>query len=463
MSSQRPRLIFVQGSTSLSPDQYQYLKSAFDVIEVENIDAARANAQEHPGAIIASEYLSDNGRTDDDMAALTTKVIEHVGEGAGLVDQNGILLWANHRLNSYPTELTKLICQHCQEAIERFNRQDEAGIPLEQRLGSRSSFRHGDHHYELMASPSSVDEANPSRVNSVTFVIWNVTVTRTLQAKIDAIDAAGSELMCIEPVTISKLNMAERLSLVEEKIVRYVNEILDFDNFEIRLLNRETGQLELVISCGIAPLKVGEVMHATETGNGISGYVAATGKSYVCSNVQQDPMYRVGLDNAASSLTVPLKLYDQIIGVFNIESFTLDVFNENDRQFAEIFGRYIATAMNILDLLVVERYTTNEELTQNMLGELSKPLGEIATQAEALRDAKSAKQRREHLDQIVEAATGMRSRIESCAAGPRSILNAEEELHRLKPDPQMTGKLVLVADDEPNIRETLSDLLTQKG
>ncbi len=463
MSSQRPRLIFVHGSTSLSPDQYQYLKSAFDVIEVENIDAARANAQKHPGAIIASEYLSDNGLFDDETSGLTSRVVEHVGEGAGLVDETGELLWANRRLKSYSPGMSKVIIEHCLEAIERFNRPEEADTPIEQRLGRRSSFGHDDNHFELLATPAPPDEANPGRINSVAFVIWNVTVTRTLQAKIDAIDAAGSELMCIKPTTMSSLNMAERLTLIEEKIVRYVNEILDFDNFEVRLLNRETSQLELVISCGIAPLKVGEVMHASETGNGISGYVAATGKSYVCTNVRRDPMYRDGLDNAASSLTVPLKLYDQVIGVFNIESYTLNVFDDNDRQFAEIFGRYIAAAMNILDLLVVERYTTNEELTQNMLGELSKPLGEIATQAEALRDAKSAKQRREHLDHIVDAAIGMRSRIESCTSGPRSILNAEEELHRLKPDPQMTDKFVLIADDEENIRVTLSKLLSQKG
>ena len=134
---------------------------------------------------------------------------------------------------------------HCLTAIERFNRPEEADTPIEHRLGRRSSFGFGDHHYELLATPAPPDETNPGRINSVAFVIWNVTVTRTLQAKIDAIDAAGSELMCIEPVTISRLNMAERLTLVEEKIVRYVNEILDFDNFEIQNLIHITDDLFL--------------------------------------------------------------------------------------------------------------------------------------------------------------------------------------------------------------------------
>ena len=104
---------------------------------------------------------------------------------------------------------------------------------------------------------------------------------------------------------------------------------------------------------GLTPLKIGEVIYAAETGNGISGYTAATGKSYMCPDVRKDPLYREGLDNAASSLTVPLHVHDRVIGVFNIESNSPNAFNEEDRQFAEIFCRYIAMAMNILDLLVV--------------------------------------------------------------------------------------------------------------
>ena len=42
--------------------------------------------------------------------------------------------------------------------------------------------------------------------------------------------------------------------------------------------------------------------------NGISGYVAATGRSYICPDVERDPRYVQGLDSAKSSLTVPLRL-----------------------------------------------------------------------------------------------------------------------------------------------------------
>ena len=52
-------------------------------------------------------------------------------------------------------------------------------------------------------------------------------------------------------------------------------------------------------------------LFASREGNGISGYVAATGRSYICPDVLHDPRYIPGLDQARSSLTVPLFLHDK--------------------------------------------------------------------------------------------------------------------------------------------------------
>lgn len=463
MNEQRPRLILIPGSTNLTPSQLQYLKSAFDVIEVENIAAARDLAESSPDSIVAPTLLGGDRPLPDSEPETPLQMLEYIAEGAGMVDDTGTITWANRRLLNASNQLQREFVAQCLEALAYFNHPEVIQLPEDDRPCKRYAFQANGEHFEVITSPATTDSKETDGIRAVVGVLWNNTATRTLQAKIDAIDAAGSELMRIEPSTISHLNMAERLSLLEEKIVRYVKEILDFDNFEIRLLNRETNQLELVISRGIAPLKVGEVMFAETTDNGISGYVAATGESYLCPDVRRDPRYREGLDNARSSLTVPLRLYDRVIGVFNVESYTPNVFDADDRQFAEIFGRYVASAMNILDLLVVERYTTNEELTQNMLGELNKPLSEITSQAEALGKAEGKDERDKHLRKIVRAASGMRNKIEACTSGPRTILGAEEEMRKLERDPNMANKRVLVADDERTIREPLASLLRQKG
>jgi CheY-like chemotaxis protein len=215
----------------------------------------------------------------------------------------------------------------------------------------------------------------------------------------------------------------------------------------------------------IAPLKIGEMLYARPEDNGISGYVASTGHSYICPSVADDPLYREGLDNAGSTLTVPLMLHDRVVGVFNIESHKPHAFDDNDRRYAEIFGRYIAAAMNILDLLVVERYTTNQQMAQNVMGELEQPLINIANQIKSLRETggTDVQQVREGLRRLDGLVGEIRRRLATCAAGPRTILGAEAELHRHEIDPLLEGKRILVADDEPAIRDTLNALLTQKG
>src|SRR6185503_19317410 len=106
----------------------------------------------------------------------------------------------------------------------------------------------------------------------------------------------------------------------------------------------------------------------------------STGKSYICPDISKDPRYVTGLSNAKSSLTVPLMLHDKIIGIFNIESQQPAAFTEDDRQFAEIFGRYVAVALNILNLLVVERHGAMGQVASDVNSEIAGPLNDIATE-----------------------------------------------------------------------------------
>ena len=61
-------------------------------------------------------------------------------------------------------------------------------------------------------------------------------------------------------------------------------------------------------------------LYANTEGNGVTGYVAATGQTYVCSDAANDPHYIEGADGARSSLTIALRDGEQIIGTFNVES-----------------------------------------------------------------------------------------------------------------------------------------------
>ena len=442
MTLSRPRLILLPGEAPVDASLIEQLREAFEIIEIDDAGQLHQFFGDPAGAEAASV------------------VLEHIGEGVAVVDATGAVTWQNNRLNEYEQDVREQFAELCREALQLFN---AAGDPASRarRASRKFSFRCGESHFEMVASPGSMEE---ERFTTVVGVLWDVTASRRLLDKLEAIDAAGSELMKIEADAIATLSMAERLTLLETKIVNYVHDLLEFDDFEIRLLDRETNRLDLVMAIGISPLRIGEVIFAEAEGNGISGYVAASGESYLCPHVKEDPRYREGLDNAGSSLTVPLRLHDRTIGVFNIESQTTNAFDENDRQFATIFGRYIAMAINILNLLVVERFTTNEQVARTVLGELSGPLADITARAEALREEKLADGKtRKGLDEIIAAVEKIRHRIEACSAGPRTVLGAEEELHRPDPDPDMIGKRVLVADDDDEIRTSVAAILTQRG
>jgi GAF domain-containing protein len=115
------------------------------------------------------------------------------------------------------------------------------------------------------------------------------------------------------------------------------------------------------------------VLKPEATGNGVTGFVAACGKSYVCPDTSTDPLYIEGAQGARSSLTVPLIYEDQVIGTFNVESPQLGAFGEEDLQFAEIFSREIATALHTLELLSAQKRCTRSQSVETISREVALP------------------------------------------------------------------------------------------
>jgi CheY-like chemotaxis protein len=239
---------------------------------------------------------------------------------------------------------------------------------------------------------------------------------------------------------------------------------MHFDHFAIRLLDRTSNKLEIVICVGMPPEAIDIELFSESEANGISGWVAATGRSYVCGDVARDPRYVQGLSGARSSLTVPLMLHDKTIGIFNIESDQAAAFSEEDRQFAEIFGRYVAVALNILDLLVVERYTTSGQLARDVTGEISGPINDIVNEAMGIIDEYIGNDdMRQRLESIIENAGKIRQSVKDVSVGTKTILGCPPAGATRTIDPLLDQKRILVADDEPTIRQTIFDLLTHCG
>jgi CheY-like chemotaxis protein len=154
-----------------------------------------------------------------------------------------------------------------------------------------------------------------------------------------------------------------------------------------------------------------------------------------------------------------LLLNDRVFGIFNIESRQKAAFNEDDRQFAEIFGRYVAIALNVLDLLVGERVDTSHKVAEDVTAEMAGPLNDIASDATSLMDEYIGHDDLRHklqaiLDNVGVIQKGLRQVAEGTGTtvlGVRSVQACD--------DPVLKGAQVMVADDQPNIRDTISDVL----
>ncbi|NLE59338.1 MAG: response regulator [Planctomycetes bacterium] len=431
------------------------LFAQFGQVRVETTiqSALKAIEEEQFGLFVSTSpelLASDRSAAHRQLGA----VLDVIGQGVCIVDPSGGVVWRNARAEKLPEEVLDRIRKHCMTAYSSPEGRAAAG-----RARGLSLVVDNDRYYDASITPI---EDRDRQVTRLVVAVSDVTRARRLQQKMDAIDNAGRELVRLDAQELAKMDAGQRLALLERKIIRSTRELLDFTNFAIRLLDERNGKLELVLSAGLLPEGEEIDIYASTENNGISGYVAATGRSYICPDVQKDPRYLVGIGDARSSLTVPLWLHDKVVGVFNIESDSAGAFSEEDRQFAEIFGRYVAIALHILDLLVVERHATTGRLADNVSSEIAGPLSDILSDATALmEDYIGHDDLRHRLQCIVDNVDKIRTLVRQVARPVAGILGAKPS--QPARDPILTGKSVLLIDDEEIIRQTVCDVLSKYG
>jgi len=377
-------------------------------------------------------------------------IFEALGQGLCLLNGQGQTVWANAKIRALPQDVQEQLRIACLR---------EAGSAGGEAFRSRRfALSCRDMHFEITTVPLLSAGAGEQLV----VIVADTTRARNLQERLDAIDRAGSELVRLDIDDADQMDVAARLRLLEQRIIRYTLQLLRYDKFIIRLLDPETGRLELVLASGMSPEAEAIEIFASTEGNGISGYVAATGRSYICHDVPSDPLYLPGLENARSSLTVPLRLHDRVVGIFNIEADRTAAFTEEDRQIAEIFGRYIAIALNMLQLIVTERSAAREQTARDLAAQLAGPLNDILADAATLMDQYIAHD--DLLARLKEICKNVHRVKQQVQQAERQTTIAIGQLpQKREAEPLLADKRLLVADDEPVIRQTLHDVLTSLG
>jgi CheY-like chemotaxis protein len=198
----------------------------------------------------------------------------------------------------------------------------------------------------------------------------------------------------------------------------------------------------------------------SEQGNGVTGYVAATGKSYTCSNTVEDPLYLEGCEGGRSSLTVPLLLHDEVIGTLNVESPESDAFSESDLQFLEIFARNVALALNTLELLAAEKATTAAASVEAIHSAVALPVDEILNDAVNIMEGTGeyAPDVAVRLQRILRNVRDIKRVIQKVGQN-MAPTEALPSAATVEPRPLLVGRRILVVDADGSVRSAAHELL----
>jgi two-component system, sensor histidine kinase SagS len=283
------------------------------------------------------------------------------------------------------------------------------------------------------------------------------------QQKLDALHQGGSQLAQLDPNELAQVTVAERVEHLKLNIRKLTHDLLHYDVIEIRLLDPRTGRLEPLLQEGMTPEAAGRALYASAEGNGITGFVAATGKSYLCPDTANDPLYILGAAGARSSLTVPLLVQDEVIGTFNVENPSLNAFGEEDLKFAETFSREIAHALNTLQLLTAEKMSTASQSVEAVAREVALPVDEILASTTAILDR--------YIGHDEEMADKLRRILASARAIKQSIQKVGEDITTTVSAPQqptpkppaLKGLRLLVADNDERVRRSAHGILGRLG
>ena len=178
---------------------------------------------------------------------------------------------------------------------------------------------------------------------------------RDLQARYERLDL----LYRVAEVIHSTLDPQEALQLIVREAVRLVNA----SSGSAILINPNTQFLEIHAAHGL-PDRATELK--LRVGEGLTGWVARTGKPARVGQVSHDPRYVMLRPEVQSELAVPLEVGGEVRGVLNVDSDRPDAFSAGDQQLLEALS--IQAARVIHNTWLYEQLRRKVQLFESLAG-----------------------------------------------------------------------------------------------
>lgn len=456
----KPRILLV-GDWAAEALPLPDVSDSFEAVRVQSPmrALARLARERFAGVFVSADHLDEAFRLG--RLLQSERILEGMPDGVVLLDSDNTIIWGNTQMCRWG-ECESVVGANFYAALNSPEILGPDYCPFHTALvsgkPSTSTLRSADNQYfQVHAAPVSEDR-QPAQHLIVS--VRDVTAEMLQQQKLAAIHRAGVELANLTPDELFHMSVEERIELLKANILHYTKDLLNFDVVEIRLLEAETSRLEPLLAVGMQPEAARRDLFAKPQDNGVTGFVAATGKSYLCEDTTLDPLYLEGAAGAKSSLTVPLILHDEVIGTFNVESPEPRAFTESDLQFLEIFSRDVAIALNTLELLVAEKANVAAQSIEAVHSAVALPVDDILNDAVNLMERYIGHEPEvvDRLQRILRNARDIKQVIQKVGQKmtPAQALPVAMQV----PDkPLLRGKRILVVDADESVREAAHKLL----
>jgi CheY-like chemotaxis protein/PAS domain-containing protein len=457
---QPPKILCLGGTHDAQVALREHFGDDVDVVEVSPV---RALSHLGSGGYVGIYADADHFAEVVDVARLVQneRILQGMPDGVVLLSSDNTILWGNGRLREW-TGRSEVVGSNFYDVMGTPEILGPDFCPFHTALAtgraSASTLRCFQNRYMRVHAAPVID--GNSDAHHLVVTIREVTDEVLQQQKLSAIHQAGIELADLTPDEVAKMSVEERIELLRANILHCTQDVLHYDVVEIRMLDPKTGYLEPVLAVGMTPEAAQRKLKAEPTGNGVTGFVAATGKSYLCEDTSEDPLYLEGAPGAHSSLTVPVVLHDRVTGTLNVESPEPRAFSESDLQFLEIFARDVAIALNTLELLAAEKATTAAASVEAIHSAVALPVDDILNDAVNVMERYIGHQPDvvERLQSILRNARDIKQVIQkvgqSMAPTEAQPLSARIELR-----PALVGRRVLVVDTDESVRSAAHALL----
>jgi DNA-binding response OmpR family regulator/GAF domain-containing protein len=458
----KPRLLVIDREPATAKPTRAALSEAFEVVTVHSISKALSLLRDSQfgGVYVDASQLAAVRWVG--MIIQAEEILDAIADGVAVVDPDLRIIWANPEFLSLTVSGTPVVGTNFYQILDESEILGPDPCPFTSAVGARGPASttmkiRGNRYLRVTVTP--VFDA----INTLTHLIAltrEITDETQQQLKVNAIAQAGDELADLTPEELAQMGVEERSDLLKYNITRHMKDLMGLDYIEIRLLDRDTGKLSPLLSEGMSPIAANRELLARKEGHGVTGLVAATGQSYVCPDTTKDPIYIEGAAGARSSLTVPLVYHGTVIGTLNVESPQANNFDDRDRQFLEIYGRNIASALNTLELLQAEKESTASASVQAISREVALPLDDIITDATTTLDRYAGHDeeitaRLRHLLYRAREIRGIIQKVgSSIVPQPRRFPSAASRLG---------GARILVVDTDEAIRRSAHHLLGVQG